>query len=222
MLDAKHEFEVDMERQSWPPSPPRTVGADRSPGPARRTAEPDDRDAAGRAAASPGCAGRRGASAGRRDAAAARPQPGRGHPDAASLADLRDRGAISAEEYEARRRTCSGGSEPGVPVDAGRRPRPDARPVPLCGPRQRSAVPDRVPIVIVVAIMLLVGFPVHEFAHAFAAYRLGDGTAKLFGRLTLNPIAHFDPIGGILLAISFIASAGRSGSAGRSRRRSTR
>jgi Zn-dependent protease len=60
--------------------------------------------------------------------------------------------------------------------------------------------------VTVVAIMLLVGFPVHEFAHALTAYRLGDGTAKLFGRLTLNPIVHFDPLGGILLAVSFIAS----------------
>ena len=42
----------------------------------------------------------------------------------------------------------------------------------------------------------VVGFPVHEFAHAFAAYRLGDGTAKLFGRLTLNPVVHLDPLGG--------------------------
>ena len=50
------------------------------------------------------------------------------------------------------------------------------------------------PVVIVVAIMLLVGFPVHEFSHALAAYRLGDGTAKLFGRLTFNPIAHFSRI----------------------------
>ena len=55
---------------------------------------------------------------------------------------------------------------------------------------------DVLAAVIVVAIMLLVGFPVHEFSHALAAYRLGDGTAKLFGRLTLNPIAHFDPVGG--------------------------
>jgi Zn-dependent protease len=70
---------------------------------------------------------------------------------------------------------------------------------------------DLIPIVIVVAIMLLVGFPVHEFAHAFAAYRLGDGTAKLFGRLSLNPIVHFDPIGGVLLAASFIASQGTFG-----------
>lgn len=60
--------------------------------------------------------------------------------------------------------------------------------------------------------MLLVGFPIHEFSHALAAYRLGDGTAKLFGRLTINPIAHFDMVGGILLAITFIGSAA-SGSA---------
>ncbi|MBA2701155.1 MAG: site-2 protease family protein [Chloroflexi bacterium] len=65
---------------------------------------------------------------------------------------------------------------------------------------------DLVPRVIAVAIMLLVGFPVHEFAHALAAYRLGDGTAKLFGRLTLNPVAHFDPLGGLLLAVSFIGA----------------
>ena len=65
---------------------------------------------------------------------------------------------------------------------------------------------DLIPRVIVVAIMLLIGFPVHEFAHALAAYRLGDSTAKLYGRLTLNPIAHFDPLGGILLAVSFIGA----------------
>jgi len=63
------------------------------------------------------------------------------------------------------------------------------------------------PAAIVVAIMLLVGLPVHEFSHALAAFRLGDGTAKLFGRLTLNPIAHFDPVGGTLLALTFIGSA---------------
>ena len=67
------------------------------------------------------------------------------------------------------------------------------------------------PVAIAVAIMLLVGFPVHEFSHALAAYRLGDGTAKLFGRLTLNPIAHFDPLGGILLAVTFIGSGGAFG-----------
>lgn len=55
-----------------------------------------------------------------------------------------------------------------------------------------------------IAFFLLLSFPVHEFAHALAAYRLGDGTAKLFGRLTLNPIAHFDRIGGTMLVISIL------------------
>ncbi len=61
---------------------------------------------------------------------------------------------------------------------------------------------QRLAILIAVAIILLVSFPVHEFSHALAAYRLGDGTAKLFGRLTLNPIVHFDPVGGLMLIIS--------------------
>ena len=62
--------------------------------------------------------------------------------------------------------------------------------------------------IIVVAIMLLVGFPVHEFSHALAAYRLGDSTARFMGRLTLNPIAHFDPLGGILLGVTMLSGTG--------------
>jgi Zn-dependent protease len=65
--------------------------------------------------------------------------------------------------------------------------------------------------IIVIAIMLLIGFPVHEFSHALAAYRLGDSTARFMGRLSLNPIVHFDPLGGILLGITFIASQGTFG-----------
>jgi Zn-dependent protease len=61
---------------------------------------------------------------------------------------------------------------------------------------------------ILIVVMLGVAFPIHEFAHAFAAYRLGDSTARLFGRLTLNPVAHFDPIGGSLLAISILLGGG--------------
>jgi Zn-dependent protease len=57
---------------------------------------------------------------------------------------------------------------------------------------------------VALAIFLLVGFPVHEFSHALAAYRLGDGTAKLFGRLTLNPIVHLDPYGSLLLVASAV------------------
>lgn len=59
-----------------------------------------------------------------------------------------------------------------------------------------------------VGIMLVVGFPVHEFCHAFAAYRLGDSTARWQGRLTLDPRVHFDPVGGLMLAISAIISSG--------------
>jgi Zn-dependent protease len=55
---------------------------------------------------------------------------------------------------------------------------------------------------IAVAIMLLVGFPVHEFMHAFAAYKLGDNTARWQGRLTLDPRVHLDPLGAGLLALS--------------------
>lgn len=77
-------------------------------------------------------------------------------------------------------------------------------------------MPDLTPerlaaIAIVLAVMLLVAFPVHEFSHALAAYRLGDGTAKLFGRLTLDPRAHFDRMGGLLLVVSVFLSGGTSG-----------
>lgn len=56
----------------------------------------------------------------------------------------------------------------------------------------------------VIAVMLVIAFPIHEFAHALAAFRLGDGTARLMGRLTLDPRAHFDPTGGLLLAITIL------------------
>lgn len=61
---------------------------------------------------------------------------------------------------------------------------------------------------IAAAIIILVSFPVHEFAHAWMAYRLGDSTARYLGRLTLNPIVHFDPMGGLLLLASAYAGAG--------------
>ncbi len=58
--------------------------------------------------------------------------------------------------------------------------------------------------VLLIVIFLGIGFPIHEFSHAFAAYQLGDGTAKLFGRLTLNPVKHFDPVGGLLFVASVL------------------
>ena len=60
---------------------------------------------------------------------------------------------------------------------------------------------------LVILVMLGIAFPIHEFAHALAAYRLGDGTAKLMGRLTLNPAVHFDPMGGLLLAATVLLTS---------------
>jgi len=51
-------------------------------------------------------------------------------------------------------------------------------------------------------IALAVAITVHEFAHALAADRLGDPTPRLQGRLTLNPLAHLDPLGTLMLLIA--------------------
>jgi Zn-dependent protease len=59
---------------------------------------------------------------------------------------------------------------------------------------------------LVVGIMLVVGFPVHEFSHALVAFRLGDSTARWQGRLSLDPRKHFDPLGGGMLVISALLS----------------
>ena len=49
---------------------------------------------------------------------------------------------------------------------------------------------------------ILIGLTVHEWAHAYAAYRLGDPTARNLGRMTLNPIAHIDIFGFLCLLIA--------------------
>jgi len=59
---------------------------------------------------------------------------------------------------------------------------------------------------ILVLPVLLFSIVVHEFAHAYTAYRAGDMTAAAQGRLTLNPISHIDPIGTVLVPlIQFMA-----------------
>lgn len=58
--------------------------------------------------------------------------------------------------------------------------------------------------------LLIIAMTVHEFAHGWVAYRLGDNTAKYAGRLTLNPIAHIDPIWTILMPlVLFISTQGQ-------------
>ncbi|QMT59631.1 site-2 protease family protein [Legionella sp. PC997] len=51
------------------------------------------------------------------------------------------------------------------------------------------------------AIPILFAITLHEAAHAYVAYRCGDTTAKMFGRLSLNPLRHIDPIGTVLIPL---------------------
>lgn len=44
--------------------------------------------------------------------------------------------------------------------------------------------------------------PIHEFAHAFVAHKLGDDTARLSGRMTTNPLAHIDPMGALMIILA--------------------
>lgn len=49
------------------------------------------------------------------------------------------------------------------------------------------------------ALAVLITLTVHEYAHAYAAYKMGDPTAKNLGRLSLNPLKHLDPVGAICM-----------------------
>lgn len=55
-------------------------------------------------------------------------------------------------------------------------------------------------------VVLIFAFSVHEAAHAYAAYRLGDATAYMLGRVTLNPARHIDPWGSVIMpAVALIS-----------------
>ena len=58
------------------------------------------------------------------------------------------------------------------------------------------------------AFAVIIGIVIHESAHALAAYALGDKTARLRGRVSLNPLKHIDPFGTILLPLLMIAAGG--------------
>jgi len=55
---------------------------------------------------------------------------------------------------------------------------------------------------LITAFCVLLCLTVHEVAHGLAAYKLGDDTAKRMGRLTLNPIPHIDPAGGLMMLLT--------------------
>lgn len=65
-------------------------------------------------------------------------------------------------------------------------------------------------------VVLLLAISAHEAAHAWMSYKFGDDTARLLGRITLNPVAHIDPIGTLLIPIAgFILAAMGGGSLAR-------
>ncbi|HIE12101.1 MAG TPA: site-2 protease family protein [Desulfotomaculum sp.] len=70
-------------------------------------------------------------------------------------------------------------------------------------------VPVPSPEIIAIAFAFIVGITLHEFAHAWAANELGDPTARYAGRLTLNPIAHLDPIGTVLVPALLVLTGSR-------------
>ena len=55
--------------------------------------------------------------------------------------------------------------------------------------------------IVVMIVPLLFAITIHEVAHGYVAYKMGDHTAKLAGRLTLNPIRHLDPVGSLILPL---------------------
>ena len=67
---------------------------------------------------------------------------------------------------------------------------------------------ELIPRLIIYLVVLLLAISAHEAAHAWMSDRFGDDTARLLGRVTLNPVAHTDPIGTLLIPIvGFIVSA---------------
>ncbi|MDQ3069213.1 MAG: site-2 protease family protein [Acidobacteriota bacterium] len=65
---------------------------------------------------------------------------------------------------------------------------------------------EDLPLRISLFAMMLVSLSIHEAAHAWSADRLGDSTARMLGRLTLNPVPHIDPIGTLLLPLLSLAT----------------
>ncbi len=57
-------------------------------------------------------------------------------------------------------------------------------------------------------LALVISITFHEFCHAWSAYELGDDTARRMGRMTLNPIAHFDPLGALMILFMAISGFG--------------
>jgi Zn-dependent protease len=69
-------------------------------------------------------------------------------------------------------------------------------------------MPLNVVVIVFEIVVLILAFSVHECAHAWTAWRLGDPTARMLGRVTLNPIRHLDPIGSIVFPLISLVYGG--------------
>lgn len=67
---------------------------------------------------------------------------------------------------------------------------------------------NQIQIIAVIVLPLLFAITAHEAAHGWMAKRLGDNTAKMLGRVTLNPLKHIDPVGTILVPLGLFLFTG--------------
>lgn len=67
--------------------------------------------------------------------------------------------------------------------------------------RSGYSVSEMIYYLLIFFVAISISFAVHEFAHAIVAYKLGDSTPYNMGRVTLNPLAHIDPVGALLLIL---------------------
>lgn len=71
-----------------------------------------------------------------------------------------------------------------------------------------NSLPQILHTISYMALPLLFAMVLHEYAHGWVAYRCGDSTAKLQGRLTMNPLAHIDPFGTVILPLLCLLTPG--------------
>ncbi len=71
-----------------------------------------------------------------------------------------------------------------------------------------NSLPQILHTISYMGLPLLLAMVMHEYAHGWVAYRCGDSTAKLQGRLTMNPLAHIDPFGTVILPLLCLAMPG--------------
>src|SRR5258705_6173516 len=84
-------------------------------------------------------------------------------------------------------------------------------------PRGMDLTPEKFRWILIYIFVLVISVALHEFGHAITAHKLGDDTPSRQGRVTLNPLAHADPIGTLLLPLLGSIYSATTGYAGGSR-----